>query len=295
MSAIKKFATRAAIASIRTYLNGLSLISEKKAGKKAVEIFSSPRKGRTTERDLPFLQTAEWSVLPFGKIKIQCYFWKNNAAPDAETILLAHGWESNSARWQPLIQQLKKAHFNVVAMDAPAHGGSGSRFFNAFLYAEMMNVVVEKFQPSAIVGHSVGGFATAYFAAHFDHPSVKRLVLMAVPSNLRQIFDAFLRILNVNDKVQKAYYAYFSKIVGQTVDDLTAEKFVGKLNLKGFIIHDKTDNVAAYNDGVRLHAAFRNAKFLTSDGAGHSLRGSAIQKAVVDFLKETATPPTAIF
>ena len=42
-----------------------------------------------------------------------------------ETILLAHGWESNSFRWKDLIVKLDTAlDYNVIALDAPAHGRS---------------------------------------------------------------------------------------------------------------------------------------------------------------------------
>ena len=70
-----------------------------------------------------------------------------------------HGWESNSGRWKNIIQRLQQEQYNIVALDAPAHGASGSSSFNAILYSKFITVVSKNFKPNFFIGHSVGGMA----------------------------------------------------------------------------------------------------------------------------------------
>ena len=69
---------------------------------------------------------------------------------------------------KPLLKKIvsladdKKAD-NIVALDAPAHGTSGSKIFNAVLYSKFIEVVCKEFKPSILMGHSVGGMAISYF------------------------------------------------------------------------------------------------------------------------------------
>ena len=67
------------------------------------------------------------------------YYWEGNN----KTILLAHGWESNSFRWKNLITELQRYGYSIVALDAPAHGDSGSKMFNAILYSEFINMLLK--------------------------------------------------------------------------------------------------------------------------------------------------------
>ena len=91
---------------------------------------------------------------------IQTYQWKG----EKQTILLAHGWESNTYRWKSLINKLHQNGHHIIALDAPAHGQSSGTQFNAILYSEFINVVASHYQPTVIVGHSVGGMATVFFS-----------------------------------------------------------------------------------------------------------------------------------
>ncbi len=284
MRFIKKIIGKTQIAAIRLYLNGLSTVSEKRAGNQTVRLFGSPRKGLLSTTDTAYLKTAKWETLHLSQHKIQTYHWQGNGP----RVLLAHGWESNSARWKPLITLLRAADFDVVAMDAPRHGATGGRYFGAILYGEMMNIVVDRFRPTAIVGHSIGGFATTYYLHHFETqkmtPSVSCLILLATPSNLRFIFDLFLRVVGVNKNVRRGYYAEFERIAGAKTEDFTAENFCKSLRIKGLIIHDKTDDIALFSDSIKINAALKGSKHLVTEGYGHRLQDPFVHQKIVEFL-----------
>ncbi len=144
---------------IGSYLNVLSYVSANYAANKALHLFSTPRKGSLKKMHQEFLNTAVKEVLYYDDLPIATYNWEG----EKQTILLVHGWESNSARWKKKIKHFISNGFNIIALDAPAHGGSGSKVFNALLYSEFINIVVKRFNPKIVIGHSVGGMASVFF------------------------------------------------------------------------------------------------------------------------------------
>ena len=85
-------------------LNSIGIFNSKLASIIALKIFSKPRKGKLTTNANSFLDTANKSTLYCTEFNIQIYHWKG----PKETILLAHGWESNSSRWRNEIEKLQK-------------------------------------------------------------------------------------------------------------------------------------------------------------------------------------------
>ena len=110
-------------------LNSIGILNSKLASRLALQVFSKPRKGKLTPDANSFLKTATNSTMYYTSFPIQVYNWKG----PKETILLVHGWESNSNRWRKIAKKLTDKGYNVVALDAPAHGASGSPDFNALL------------------------------------------------------------------------------------------------------------------------------------------------------------------
>ena len=161
------------IKSIGNALNFTSLISPKYASKKALNLFTSPRKGRYSEHQLKVTNSASFEELSYDNLNIATYHWEGKN----KTILLAHGWESNSSRWSYILEDLKAQDYNIIALDGPAHGKSGGKQFNAILYSEFINVVAQKFQPEVVIGHSVGGMASVFCMHNHNLPFVKKMVL----------------------------------------------------------------------------------------------------------------------
>lgn len=85
-------------------INTASYISKEYAANKALTLFATPRKGKIAPGQLIFLKSASTQELEYNGLKIATYQWAGNN----KTLLLVHGWESNSARWKNLIEVLKK-------------------------------------------------------------------------------------------------------------------------------------------------------------------------------------------
>src|SRR5690606_33580028 len=158
---------------IGSSINAISHMSTPFAVHLAFQLFSRPQR-KAKKMNVEFLNTSIQKELYFQDIRIMTYQWVGKK----ETILLVHGWESNTSRWKKLIERLKALDYNIIALDAPAHGHSGGKLFNAVLYSECIHTVAKETHPSIIIGHSVGGIATVISQHKYNFPSVKKLVLL---------------------------------------------------------------------------------------------------------------------
>ena len=263
-------------------INLISLISPKLGGHIALTFFSRPQKGRIKEKDYDFLNTAFKEELNHEKYSVMTYRWVGNN----KTILLAHGWESNSARWMNLIKQLRAHDYNIIALDAPAHGRSGSKSFNAILYSEFIHIVANKFDPDVIIGHSVGGMASVFYQHKYQNPELEKLVLLGAPSNFRDVFKRYIKLMSYNRIVDKAMSRIVEKKYGHLPDYFSAADFAKEIEAKGLIIHDEKDRVIPYTDAKHLEEGFRNAQLVTTQGYGHSLNNDTVTKHIKAFIAD---------
>lgn len=269
---------RLTLAAIGSALNSLALASPSEAGKRILQIFSTPRTGRLQAHDRNFLEAANWDQLSVQGLHVQYYLWEN----EGPTILLAHGWESNSARWQALIGCLKKQNYRIIALDAPAHGASGGTAFNAILYADFIAAVTEKLHPDFAVGHSAGGMALAYYL--HQHPGTfRKVALLASPSDLRQITGVFADVLGLSARAMQSYAEQVQRKFNHSLDYFSIAEFARSISTDCLIIHDTGDATAPYADAQRIAQNWAGARLITTDGLGHSLQGEVVYRALMEF------------
>jgi pimeloyl-ACP methyl ester carboxylesterase len=270
--------------NVGALLNLIAFFSPKLGAKYTLALYSKPMKGRIDENMQEFLKTAtSQKILSYQKnLNIQTYHWQ----ADGPTILLLHGWESNAWRWRLLIKILHQNKYNVVAMDAPAHGNSGSKNFNAVLYAEFANEVVKEYEPDCIIGHSVGGMATLYLASHFNNPSVQALIVMASSNKWLEVATKFHSFLGINDRILNVFEEVFFATHSNPQSYYNSEDFATKLTIPGLVIHDSTDLINLVDDGKNIHQKWSNSKFIETKGYGHSLQSKEVYKIIVNYLSE---------
>ena len=268
------------IKSIGGALNATSLISSKYASKKALNLFASPRKGRYTEAQLKIVGKALFKELNFEGTKIAAYHWEGKG----KTILLNHGWESNASRWNYLLKELKAKDYNIIALDAPAHGQSGGKRFNALLYSECINVVAKKFQPEAIIGHSVGGMASVFFMHNHPLKSVKKMVLLGAPAHFTGVFSRYKSLMGYNRRISNGLDNIVLERFGQPVDYFSAANFSKFIEAEGLIIHDKNDKVIPYEDALLFANRYKNSELISTSGFGHGLKDVSLTPKIIEFI-----------
>jgi pimeloyl-ACP methyl ester carboxylesterase len=267
---------------IGNYYNFISYLSLSQAANNALYLFTKPRKGRKlSEEQSEFLGTAYQEEYKYKDHAIMTYRWLG----DKPTILLAHGWESNSFRWKNLVLELKKKGHNVVSLDAPGHGNSGSRFFNAVLYSEFINIVATRFQPEIIIGHSVGGMSTVFFQNKYQLNSVKKLILLGAPSEFTDVLKRYTDMLGYNQRITKQLNLTIIERFGDRPENFSTAKYLEGINSKGLIIHDELDSVIPYSDALLIKNSFKNSTLITTNGLGHSLNDESVSNHIYAFIE----------
>ncbi|RKE90891.1 alpha/beta fold hydrolase [Ichthyenterobacterium magnum] len=264
------------------FINAIGVCFPKISARMAIKLFSTPREGKPTKLEDNYLNTASKKRLSYENVSIMTYLWEGKK----DTILLAHGWESNSFRWKDLIEHLKPFNYNIIALDAPAHGNSSGKLFNALLYSECINVVAKSFKVDTIIGHSVGGMATVFFQHKYKIPTIKKLVLLGAPSNFYGVLYRYKQMMSYSNRVSKHIDKLVLKRFNHKPNHFDAAKFSENIKTKGLIIHDKKDMIIPFKDALNFNEKYINSKLITTSGYNHSLRSLEVNQHILDFIND---------
>ncbi|MBM6498499.1 alpha/beta hydrolase [Flavobacterium macrobrachii] len=269
--------------SIGFYLNLLSFIKPEKAKQIAYQLFSQPRKGKLNPNQLPkTLINTEKETFQHEDHTFQTYIWKGND----EIILLVHGWESNASRWKKMLNHLKPLGKTIIAIDAPAHGLTTGKEFNAPKYAEYINTLTKKYSPKIIIGHSVGGAAISYYLHKFGNPNIEKVVLLGAPSDFKIISNNFVSMLSLNKKIKNRLENYYQEKFNIHIDEFKAHNFAQNFSQKAFIAHDIDDKIVLVEEGKKYASNWKNAIYIETKGLGHSLHDHDLYQKISQFIQE---------
>lgn len=266
-------------------INTIVYISPKLGARFALSLFRFPLGGRIKKEHIEFLSSADKKTLKLGKTKIQTYHWKGNGA----RVLLMHGWQSNSSRWRSLIPILQARNYDIISMDAPAHGDSGGRYFDAYQYALFLEVVNNHFKPTIIVAHSIGGLTALYYKSHFKSDGIKKIISLGAPNKLVDLTAVFTKLLGFSERTLKAYNREFTSFFEKDQSYYNSEDFVKNINIPGVIIHDRNDQLNLYKDGVAIVEHWKGAILYTTTRLGHSLQSEEVYDIIVSELDKLKT------
>ncbi|TGV01187.1 alpha/beta hydrolase [Flavivirga rizhaonensis] len=262
------------------FINLTSYFSPEYAAKLSIKLFSTPQKGRLDEEATQYLNTAIQKDIIYENISIKTYLWKGKK----ETVLLAHGWESNTYRWKSLIEILKTLDYTIIALDAPAHGASGGKLFNALFYSECIHVIAKKFEAQTLIGHSIGGTSTIFSQYNSPLKSIKKIALLGAPADFVDVFKRYETMMGYNDRVSKAMAQYLLKEFNHLPEYYSAPNFTKEIDAKILAIHDKKDRIIPYTDGLKFKKNYEKVQFISTKGFGHGLKNETVYNHIVDFL-----------
>lgn len=267
-----------------TYFNSLVLLSKKKTAEKAFSLFCTVRKGKVLSHQKEYLNNAKLAIEKIENHTIQSYQWKGKK----ETILLLHGWESNTFRWRNLISKLNEADYNIIAFDAPAHGYSSGKELNIPLYTECTQFFIKKHNPRHIIAHSIGGMNALYNQYKYPSKNIEKIVTIGSPSELTNLMAFYKNSLKYNHKVEQVLETYFIEKFNFNVEWFKTSSFVKENDKKGLLIHDKLDKVAPYSASEKVHKNWKGSTLLSTEGLGHSMHQEEVNNKILTFLEQTS-------
>jgi predicted alpha/beta hydrolase family esterase len=271
------------VKSVGQYINLLSLVHPKKALHLSYSLFTQPRIGQLSKDSLPsILKDTIKESFQHNEHHFQTYTWEGNETK----ILLVHGWESNSARWEKTLPYLQKSGSTIIAIDAPAHGQSSGKEFNVPRYAEFINKAVEKYNPSIIIGHSIGGAACVYHQYLHPGTSIEKMVILGAPSDLKTLIDNYVNMLSLNRKMFTLLEKRYLENFNFKLEDFSGGAFAKHIEIEGIIAHDTADTVVAYEEGQKIASGWKKGRFITTQDLGHSMHDDHLYQEIYRFLFE---------
>ncbi len=262
------------------YFNATSLFSKKKAAHLAMATFSLPRKGKIAPFQEEFLNTARQQKIVVEEGFIQLYHWQGSG----KTVFLAHGWESNAWRWKYLIEPLITLDYNIIAIDAPAHGASSGTYFTAVKYSKIINKVIELYQPQIVIAHSVAAMATTYQESLSPHPFLQKLILLGGPDRLELIMRNYQKLTGFNHAVYNQLNQLLFDKYGFNVEDFNTSTFARSIKCETLIIHSKEDKIVTADSLPSIAANLDKVETYYSKTGGHSLHTQEVVDKILEFL-----------
>ena len=263
------------------YFNLLLLFSKKKAVLKVFNVFCTVRKGKIKPSQKNFIDPAKDKIHTVCEHQIQAYHWKGTK----ETVLLIHGWESNTHRWHKLIEKLQKADYNIIAFDAPAHGYSSGDFLYVPLYADILEHMIQYYKPQHLVGHSLGGMTVMYHQYYHPDSNIKKIVTIGSPAEFHEIMTNYQQMLGFSDRLRNLLDDYILKRFGFRIHELSTPSYAKSNTKKGLLFHDRLDKIAAYHSSERVHAAWKWSQLISTEGLWHSMHQDEVNEQLITFLK----------
>ncbi|MFC4097554.1 alpha/beta fold hydrolase [Euzebyella saccharophila] len=264
------------------YFNFLALFSKRRAALATFEVFSKVRKGRVLPQQKTYLEEAKDQILEIENHTIQTYQWSGKR----ETVLLVHGWESNTFRWRNLIAKLKDADYNIVAFDAPGHGNSSGKNLHLPLYINCIQAMVDEYAPAHVIAHSFGGMALLFNEYLRPSDYIEKMVTIGSPSEFRELLGHYQKLVGFNNRVLSAFEDYIRERFGMEVDNFSSSKFVANNHKKGLLLHDRLDILAPFHASEKVHAHWKGSRFIKTKGLGHSMHQPHINEYIVHFLED---------
>jgi pimeloyl-ACP methyl ester carboxylesterase len=269
------------------WINRISKISPKAAGRLAFQVFGMPFAGKLRAKDREFYATGEPHFFEIEKHKIATYEWKST--PNAPLLIFVHGWESNAARWRYFIREAIKLGYHVVAFDAPAHGDSSGKHINLPLYMQVLAEIGRKFGPiECLIGHSFGGAAIMQTLAKTDIPRPKSTIIIGSYERTAKIFEDYVQYTGMIPLILEQLKKEVFRVSGRTLDDFNNSLAVKNLgDIRALFLHDVGDEICPIQDARNNHAAWLGSKLVETTGLGHKMQHISVVHAVFNFIKHS--------
>lgn len=268
--------------SLRAGFAALARVSPALAARAGERLFMSPPRTHPSTREREAL--ARWERFTVDHRGSGMVAWARGSGP---TVLLVHGWGGRGGQLSAFAPALEDAGCRVVTFDAPAHGASPGRLASVLVFADALTAVARAAGARAVVGHSIGGAATALALTRgvaFD-----AAVLLGPPRAPGGFFQSFGDALALSESMRAAVRARIEARAGIAMHAVDLPSLAPRGDAAPLlVVHDRGDAEVPFESGAAIAEAWPGARLLATDGLGHRriLRDPAVIDAAVSFLVE---------
>ena len=267
----------------------ISGFSPRLAAKMAFNLFCTPyTKTRDKQPDKIF-EIATKLSLKVGHDTVNGFKWTTPGKQTDKTILICHGFDSNSYRFAEYIKPLLDEGFNVIAFDAPGHGTSTGKTITVLLYSAMIKLINEKHGPLyGIMAHSFGGLAAVLALEENEELACEKLVLIAPSTETTHAIETFFNYIRLAPKVRKEFLILIEQLSGNPVHWFSVSRAIHGITPQTLWIHDKQDFITPYRHMEQLRVDKpKHVTFEITEGLGHSpYRQPEILQKIISFFSD---------
>lgn len=231
-------------------------------------------------KKIQLLEQAKRESIEVSDMHIQTYHWPG----EKESVLLLHGWESNTNRWRNLIQVMRKEGYDIYAIDAPAHGNSTGTYHLLPDYVEAAYQMTKKYNIKHLIGHSMGGMAIFYLLHKYPNTSVSSFITLGAPADFSLIVSGYQRRVPFNTRVYRSLDAQMKKLVDMNIVSFSSIHFAKHITQKALIMHDRHDQTIPYKQSIGAHNAMANSELVLTEKNGHSMHQAEVCEKILLFL-----------
>lgn len=204
-------------------------------------------------------------------------------------ILALHGWEGRAAQFRGLGERLASRGYQLIALDAPAHGRSPGTEADPVVFADALQEAAAELGPlHAVVGHSMGGASVLYALSRGLDSA--RSVAIAAPAGLAGVLARMSHALGLPFEARRRFFNKMQSRTGLAPEALDIDHLAGGLQRQPLlVVHDRDDRVIPFADAERIVRATHGDLHATR-GLGHRdvLRDAAVLDRIVGFLDTRA-------
>jgi pimeloyl-ACP methyl ester carboxylesterase len=229
------------------------------------------------------LPLAHWNGRP-----LQTYRWGEGKRGK---VMLMHGWAGRATQLHAFIEPLVAAGYQVLAVDAPAHGASAGTQASVLHFAEAIRLMIKnEGGVDALIAHSLGGAASVYALAEHKLP-VGCLALISPSADVEAYARFVARLLGLDEPLFRALKQRLQTRLGVDWASLHAVTRAAELALPAMVVHDMSDREVSVSTGEAIARALPGAEFALTLGLGHRriLKDVTVVERVVDFVDASIT------
>lgn len=249
----------------------------------AWRFFITPLKYPYPEGEKPYYESAKKIRLNYKGVDVQTYVWGDGD----KKILVMHGWSSRATQFRFFIDGLTKSGYQVIGIDAPAHGKSDGKQTDLFDFAGVIKLTEQHYGGFyGIVAHSLGGVASIINVK--NGLKVERLVVIASPAIAGDILKNFISRVKAFPSRGEYLRKRMKEKYKMDFEAVTASEVVKNFpNVKTLLVYDKNDYEAPWHHGEAIYNEVPDAEFLKTEGLGHTriLKDKTVIDKTITFLK----------
>ncbi|MGQ0671614.1 MAG: alpha/beta fold hydrolase [Hyphomicrobium sp.] len=280
-------------------LAALSAAAPARAGDLAFRRFCTPRLSERrsadhdllTERARHHLRNARWVRVPTSRGEMQSYILEPDTSPRGETVMVVHGWTSESSFMTVFAEPIRRAGYRVLLVDQPAHGKSDGEVASLIDCAQALLEVAEALGPVRhVVAHSMGCLA-ALLVGEGGPPMPRRIafdryVLVACPNRFGEVTAEFGDSLGLSAEAQRIYERRLERIAHRTIASFTGANLLAATGCPTLLLHARDDEEVAFSCAEQIVDQCPAAQLQPFDGLGHRmiLYATPAARAAVAFL-----------